>query len=64
MDQTENNMLPDYRRQLTRVVIREVLRRTISRQPVDTGRFRAARPIASTQLADVKQNLRNFVPNL
>jgi hypothetical protein len=42
--------LPDYRRQLTRVVMREVLRRTIARHPVDTGRSRAAWSAALTQL--------------
>ena len=42
--------VPDYRRRFARGVMREVLRRTISRNPVDTGRSRSAWTAALTQL--------------
>ena len=47
--------MPNYRQQLTRVVMREVLRRTISRP--------FTRRLFDPRLAEVKQNLRNLVPN-
>lgn len=42
--------VPDYRRRVTRGVMREVLRRTIIRHPVDTGRSRSAWSAALKQL--------------
>ena len=42
--------VPDYRRRVARRVMQEVLRRTISRNPVDTGRSRSAWSAALEQL--------------
>lgn len=50
LDKLRTKDVPDHRQQLTRNVMREVLRRTIARHPVDTGRSRAAWSAALTQL--------------
>jgi len=55
LDEPRTRHAPDYRRQLTRVVMREVIRRTISSHP---------QHMAERCLSDVKQKQRNLVPNL
>ena len=50
LDQYRTDDVPECRRRLARGVMREVLRRTISRNPVDTGRSRSAWTAALQQL--------------
>lgn len=42
LDRLRARRLPEWRRQLTESISREVLRRTIAHNPVDTGRSRSA----------------------